>query len=200
MAIYLDEDEVGADAATIGYPHLLLCMGVTVVMADGSLCGAHVSNASTETVVMGRLLADVNANGSGMSQLYCFADYAEHCGHHGCGDITAKAGMLGFHGPGYMFDFGYINPQDGAYVEITTNGAAAAATLRFKRNEKVDFTPGAGPQATLATKDWYGNVKTVQKATDKVAAAGKAKTFLGMQYGNHQIKAVPANALVAHAL
>jgi hypothetical protein len=200
MAIYLDEDEVGADAATIGYPHLVLCMGVTVVMADGSLCGAHVSSSTTENVVMGQLLADVNGNGSGMRQLYCFADYAEHCGRHRCGDITAKARMLGFRGPGYMFDFGYIHARDGAYVEISSNGAGAAATLRFKRNEKVSFAAGAGAQATLATKDFYGRDKLVQKATDKVAAAGKAKTFLGMQYGNHQIKAVPANALVAHAL
>jgi len=199
MAIYLDEDMVGADNATIGYPHLLLCMGVTVVMSDGTLQGAHVSNANTEALVMGQLLQDINAHGGQMAQLYCAADLNEHLGH-GCGDIRAKAGMLGFHGPGYMFDFGYIDPQDGAFVEVTSNGANAMAAMRFKRDEKVNYTPGAGPQATLATKNFYGNNKIVPVATGRVAAAGKAKTFLGHHYGNHQIKAVPANALVAHQL
>jgi hypothetical protein len=150
---------------------------------------------------MGQLLGDINANGSGMSQLYCFSNLAEHCGKHGCGDIAAKANMLGFHGPGYMFDFGYIKPKDGAYAEIRSNGAGAPASLRFKRNEKVSYTAGAGAQATLATKNFYGAPKLVHKATDKVAVAGKAKTsFFGRPNGQHQIKAVPASALVAHAL
>ena len=41
MPLYLDEDLVGQDPAEICYPHLLLCMGVTVLMQDGSLVGAH---------------------------------------------------------------------------------------------------------------------------------------------------------------
>jgi hypothetical protein len=32
----------------IGYPHLLLCMGVTVVLNGEDLLGAHVSSKSTE--------------------------------------------------------------------------------------------------------------------------------------------------------
>ena len=199
MAIYLDEDMVGADAATIGYPHLVLCMGVTVVMNDGSLLGAHVSNSSTEALVMGQLRQDIQRHAGQMAQLYCAADLNEHLAH-GCSDIAGKAGMVGFHGPGYMFDFGYIDPKDGAYVEVSSTGANTPAAMRFKRNEKVSFTPGVGPQVTLATKDWYGNNRIVPAPTSKVAAAGKAKTFLGQPYGHHQIKAVPASALVHHNL
>ena len=37
MTVYLDEDDVGHAPFSIAYPHLLLCMGVTVIMGDGSV-------------------------------------------------------------------------------------------------------------------------------------------------------------------
>lgn len=200
MAIYLDEDEVGSDPRTIGYPHLVLCMGVTVVMSDGSLIGAHVSNPSTENNVLGQLLVDIQRHGGAMTQLYCAADVAEHCGVHHCLDITGKANALGFSGPGYLFDFGYIKAKDGAYFEVTSAGANAQCALRFKRNENVAYTPGAGANATKATKDWFGKDKTFTKSTNTVAIGGKAKKFLGVEYGNHHIKDVPAAQLKSFQL
>jgi hypothetical protein len=201
MTIYLDEDEVGADAQTIGYPHLLLCMGVTVVMADGTLIGAHVSSRTTENLVLAQLLADVNANGGAMAQLYCFADVGDHCGRHGCMDIAGKAGALGFHGSGYVFDFGYAQFDDGAYVEITSTGAATRASVRFKRNDKVVYdVSGPGPNVTKADQDFYGRPRTIVKTSAKIGVTGKSKKMLGQIYGHHQIKTAPANALTAHAL
>ena len=85
MAIFLDEDEIGVDATMIGYPHLLLCMGVAVVMNDGSLIGAHVSNQATEANVLNGLLQKVAAHGGAMAQLYCFANMAEHVTPHPSG-------------------------------------------------------------------------------------------------------------------
>ena len=41
MAIYLSAGEIGADLKEIGYPHFRSCMGVTLVMGDGTLIGAH---------------------------------------------------------------------------------------------------------------------------------------------------------------
>ena len=64
----------------------------------------------------------------------------------------------------------------------------------------IAFTPGAGPQATKATKDFFDRDKTYAKPTSNVAAAGKAKSFLGMEYGHHQIKDVPAAQLASFAL
>ena len=42
--------------------------------------------------------------------------------------------------------------------------------------------------------------KTFIKATNTVGVGGKAKTLFGMQYGQHQIKTVPASQLVSIAL
>ncbi len=201
MAIYLDEDEVGADAQTIGFPHLLLCMGVAVVMNDGSLIGAHVSSLSTENVVLGQLNADIVAHGGAMQYLYCFADMAVHCGVHHCMDIAGKANAIGFHGQGYEFDFGYAQPRDGAYVEITSAGAASPALIRFKRNEKVAYdTSVPGPNATKATLNFFGAPRTYAKATNTIGVAGKTKKFLGYAYGQHHIRTIPTASLTAHNL
>jgi len=195
MAIYLAEDEVGVDANTIGYPHLLLCMGVTVVMDDGSLIGAHVSSNDTEQLVMGQLLFDITAHRGQMTQLYCCADVKEHCGVHHCMDINGKANALRFQGPGYLFDFGYINPRDGAYVEVTSTGADSLCTLRFKRNEKVDYDRGTGTMVTRATKV-MGRDNISVRPSNTVAVGGRAKTpKFGIQRGNHSIKTVPATSL-----
>ena len=40
VVIYLNEDEAGTDATVVCYPHLVLCMGVTLLMDDGVLIGA----------------------------------------------------------------------------------------------------------------------------------------------------------------
>ena len=187
MAIFLDEDEIGVDTTMIGYPHLLLCMGVAVVMNDGSLIGAHVSNQTTEANVLNGLLQKVTAHGGNMSQLYCFANMAEHVTRHGCMDITGKANAIGFHGQGYSFDFAFMKPKDGAYCEITTTGAGSVATVRYKRNEKLDYARGGGATVTKSTKDWHGKAKQFDKPSVVTAAAPKDKTFLGFTTGQHHL-------------
>lgn len=184
MAIFLDEDEVGADANMVGYPHLLLCMGVTVVMGDGSLIGAHVSSKSSEAAVLNGLLHAIQQHGGPMDQLYCCANMAEHLTHHGCMDIMGKANAIGFHGQGYSFDFGFLNPRDGAYVELTSNGAGALCTVRYKRNEKVKYTrpQGGGGMVTKSSLDFYGRPKSYQKSSVVTAVRGKSKLF-----GRHHI-------------
>ena len=52
MPIFLDEDMIAGDPAEICYPHLVLCMGVTVKMSDGYLFGAHVTEPTTEALVL----------------------------------------------------------------------------------------------------------------------------------------------------
>jgi len=148
MAIFLDEDMIGSDPTMIGFPHLVLCMGVAVLMRDGSLIGAHFTNPSTEHSVLLGLRRSIGINGSGMDQLYCMADMAEHIQKFGGLDITGKANAIGFTGKGYVADFGVLNPTNGTYAQVTTNGAGKRATVRCKLDEHMDYVLGAGASIT----------------------------------------------------
>jgi hypothetical protein len=185
MPIYLDEDQIGTDATVIGYPHLVLCMGVTVVMDDGHLIGAHVSSKSSEDQVLIGLTQAIAKHGGQMRQLYCCGNLAEHITKVGCLDTDGKAAALGFHGTAHTFDTGFIKPKDGTYVELTSRGADAKCVIRFKRNEKVAFTTGTGAPAVKSTVDFFGKPKQYQINTNFVSAVASDKTLLGVTVGHH---------------
>lgn len=149
MAIYLDEDMVGADGHKIAFPHLLLCMGVVVQMQDGSLIGAHFTRPTTEAAILRMMQQLIRTNGSGMAMLYCMGNLGQHVDHHGGLDIHGKAAGLGFRGEGWVADFGHLKPTDGTYAEVTSNGAGQRATVRCRLNEHVTYTPGAGGNVYL---------------------------------------------------
>jgi hypothetical protein len=149
MALYLDEDMVGVDANMIAFPHLVLCMGVVLVMGDGSLVGAHFTQPSTERTLLRLMIVQARQNGSGMSQLYCLADMDQHVRTHGGLDIMGKAEGLGFTGSGYAADFGVLKPTDGTYAQVTSNGAAQRATVRCKLNQEVTYAHGGGAAALI---------------------------------------------------
>lgn len=146
MALYLDEDTVGSDANIIAFPHLLLCMGLVVRLADHTLVGTHFSTPSTERSLLSMMRHEVRAANSAMTQLYCASDLAKHVGQCGGLDINGKAAGLGFTGPGFIFDFGYMNPTNGAYVQFTSNVGADRLSVRFRLNEHMTYTQGTGPQ------------------------------------------------------
>ncbi len=150
MAIYLDENMVGSDANMIAFPHLVLCMGVVLVMSDGSLIGAHFTTPDVEKGILNMMVREVAGSGQTMNQMYCIADLAEHIQKYGGQDINGKAAGLGFTGQGYVIDLGCNNPADGCYAQVTSNGSAQRATVRTKLNEKMDytFTADAGPNVT----------------------------------------------------
>ena len=177
MAIFLDEDMIGSDPTMIGFPHLVLCMGVVVLMRDGSLIGAHFTNPSTEHSVLLGLRRSIGINGSGMDQLYCMADMAEHIQKYGGLDITGKANAIGFTGKGYVADFGVLNPTNGTYAQVTTNGAGKRATVRCKLNEHMDYAPGAGPSVTKVSRmDLPMNMKVGDVGFRKLVS-GKTTTI-----------------------
>jgi hypothetical protein len=137
MPIYLDEDCVGSDPAVICYPHLLLCMGVTVLMSDGSLVGAHVSNSRTEDDVLSELASAIAGVAPlTMRRMYCTGNVDLHI-NHGGKSVQQKAKAIGFHGKAYLFDTGRINPKDGTFVQVTSNGANHQCAIQYKRDEKV---------------------------------------------------------------
>ncbi len=150
MPIYLDEDMAGEDANEICFPHLLLCMGVTVLMSDGSLIGAHFTTPDTEADLAAAMLARINAHGGAMVHLYCAADLPEHVVKFGGMDVRGKAQLLGFHGDAYSFDTSSIDPADGTFVTVRSNGPNHKCSLYYKRDDKVKalYQRGNGPNVS----------------------------------------------------
>ncbi len=144
MATYLDEDQVGSDAYEIGYPHLLLCMGVTVVMGDGSLVGAHFTDASQEVDVAARLRQVIRATPATMRWMYCTGNFAIHA-KHGGSNYQGKANLIGYKGKVGCFDSAAIEPKDGTFVKLTTQGPVYGCIVEYKRNEKMKYERGYLP-------------------------------------------------------
>lgn len=150
MPKFLDEDMVSDDPAEICYPHLLLCMGVTLKMSDGHLVGAHVTNPGTEGAVLAELGQQIatyigNHPGTTMEQLYCTGNFAEHVTNHGGGTVSDKAQTLGFHGDAFCFDSSLIGPKDGTFVAVRSNGVGHNCGIFYKRDEKVKYGDMSGP-------------------------------------------------------
>lgn len=152
MPIYLDEEMVAGDPNEIRYPHLLLCMGVTVLLSDGSLIGAHFTNPSTEKGLideMKKQIAEYSAKHSvTMRKLYCAGNLPEHTVKYGGMDVLGKAQSLGFHGDAYSFDTSSIKPKDGTYVAVRSNGPMLQCSIYYKRDEKARkaYQFGQGPK------------------------------------------------------
>jgi hypothetical protein len=140
MPIYLDEEETGHDPNSIAYPHLLLCMGVTCLMSDASLIGGHVTKKTTEPKVIAAMkeLLDLVPKGVTIDRLYL----AGHASKHFAGAASAhdKAKALGYGGIVYLFDTSKIDPADGTFVMVTSNGPGRHPGIEYKRNEKVSYT------------------------------------------------------------
>ncbi len=179
MAIYLDEEQIGTDANMIAFPHLVLCMGVVVVMRDGSLVGAHFTTTKTEQILLHGMRRTILGNGSGIDQLYCLANLSQHVDKHGGLDITGKARALGFTGEGYVADFGVFKPTHGTYAQVTTKGAGQRASVRCKLNEHMVYAYGTGANvlkasdksAVLATGEYLKQIRLVTASASTVGAA-----------------------------
>ena len=183
MAVYLDEDQIGSDAAMIGFPHLLLCMGVVLVMGDGSLVGAHFTKPTSEQYVLRRLMRECMRNGSGMSQLYCMGNIPVHVGEFGGLDINGKAAALGFTGQGYVADFSVLKPTDGTYAQVTSAGANNRARVRCQLNEGLSYSHGS-----------LGNSSGIFKITKR--EVGAADGTGGTHFGSRQMKIGTTGATV----
>jgi hypothetical protein len=154
MPIFLDENMVGDDANQIIYPRLVLCMGVTVLMSNGHLVGAHVTDHTTEAAVLAKLALEIAALGPATAvHLYCTGNVHDHSQHGGL-DIQQKAAALGFHGRAFLLDTPpYTN---GTFVRVTSNGANHKCSIEYKRDDKVAYDDGGPKVATYSyfKQDW----------------------------------------------
>ncbi len=153
MAIYLDEDQFGNDTALVGFPHILLCMGV-VVMTSNDLYGAHLGwpgTPSDNVITQLRTLINNNNVADDMKALYgCCNRVARF---HGANDkkaawkaeMTGYANTLQYTGNVYGFCTSIITPKDGTYVEYHPEYQQDKCKVFYKRNEKMTYTSGNAP-------------------------------------------------------
>ncbi len=149
MAIYLSADEIGADLKEIGYPHLRSCMGVTLVMGDGSLIGANFGVASSAPETAARLMALIQAKpGMTIRCMYVTGDFTAHERHGGC-DAMGKAQLIGYHGKIACFDTSSAGYAEGAFVKLTSQGPVYAAVVEYKADERMAYETSGGEGGTV---------------------------------------------------
>jgi hypothetical protein len=151
MPVFLDEESVGHDPATIGFPHLLLCMGFVVVTAN-ELWGVHLTSVDTSQAMLGRFWVWAQAKGlaaASITHIYGCCNRLIRYGvtnpAEGLTQWTVEmgilAGLLGWNGPAHGFDTSIINPLDGTFVRYDRAiGGTQPCTILYKRNEKTHET------------------------------------------------------------
>src|ERR1044071_9574524 len=151
MPVYLAENDFGTDPQVIGFPHLLVCMGL-VVMTDQNLYGVHLTAIEdTNGIVDGfrTWLAALGVAGAQKCAMYSSTNYTtRYCYVAGPSsnlsdlwktEMNRIAGRLGYHGPVYGFDTSVIEPKDGTYVEYQSQLPRAICRVFYKRHEKMQY-------------------------------------------------------------
>jgi len=148
MAIYLDEMQAGSDPNVIGFPHLLLCMGLVCVSRTNVLYGIHLDTpANTDDLINGFRRWAVNTAGftpSNSIALYGSANWRVryntrlHKRKEWKNEMTRIAGLLQYHGPVRGFNTSMISPKDGTYVEYHAD-VRKACRIYYKRHEKMTY-------------------------------------------------------------
>jgi hypothetical protein len=187
MPVYLDEDMVGTDPDLVGFPHLLVCMGV-LCMTERNLYGVHLgeieyTNAGIDSFKV--WLGVLGVGGADLRGLYGSANFGiRYRNISGKGsDLTQLwrvemnriAARLGYRGPIYGFDTSVIAPEDGTYVEYRSQWPRPTSRIFYKRNQKMEYTTqqmdGGGPNVAKINIDTLALQKEIFVKTSAVVVA-----------------------------
>ncbi len=150
MAAFLDEYMFGKDRETIGFPHLLLCIGI-VVVCDDALYGFHSSSLGTnsDSAVAFREFCNLRGMSNGglgrVESVLSAADFRQRY-KDGRADWEREmrefSGLFGYAGDVFGFDTSVMHPSDGAYVEFKkSSGERGGCRISYKRHEKTVIGP-----------------------------------------------------------
>jgi hypothetical protein len=188
MAIYLKENEIGFDTATVGFPGLGSCMGV-VLQTDHGLFGFHAyGNNNNKGSTFGDYCRKHAQYGTAF-HLYGSSRWANR--YNGQGNMFVAwleemkfvAGQLNYHGRVSGFDLSNkasgvpTVPGESAYLQYTLDSLSSAVTIRYAESKHVDYREANDatttvrvirPDQTIAApyKD-----KVVQAVTPKTGSA-----------------------------
>jgi len=164
VPVYLNENQAGSDRETIGFPHLLLCMGV--VMQTGNwLYGFHFDapqSTAENAVAFADFIATRGGNAANAVRLYGVANWSIRYPGGGKNDWRAEmqsiATALGYQGRASGFDTRIIDPQDGTYVEFIPEFPQRRCRIYYKRNEKMTYTNiSVSPLPTRSMEAYTGH-------------------------------------------
>lgn len=168
VAIYLNEMEFGNDAACVGFPHLLLCMGVLALTAN-DMYGAHLDSVGgvSDTVIteVGNLMTQ-NAV-TAIKALYGCCNRKVRYNSSNLTDdwkneMKAIAKLLNYTGKVYGFDTEVIDPKQGTYVEYHPDYNKDQCAVYYKRDEKMTYTKGNAPATVQRVNQYSLNVVPVK--------------------------------------
>ena len=161
MAVFLNEQQFGYATDHIGFPNLLLCMGV-VCMANNTLYGVHLdSTVNTPVVIAGFAgwLTTAGVQANQICALYGSANWNER--YTGDKKSAWKAEMrqiaqaIGYNDVARGFDTSilvsntsgnanstrYARPKNkGAYVEYRPDFGKSRCKIFYKKSWKMDYT------------------------------------------------------------
>jgi hypothetical protein len=147
MSVFLDEDMIGRDAALIGFPHIVVCMGFVAVTAN-ELYGVHMTTPAHSMATFGGFWTWAQAKGLAAAAITDIYGSFDRKARYGAStdtagwnawtqEMTAFANHLVWHGPAHGFDTKIISPTRGTYVEYHLNlGGTHPCRILYKRDEK----------------------------------------------------------------
>lgn len=190
MAVFLKEDQFGADDAVVGFPNLISCMGV-VLLTKANQYGVHaVMHCGDDQVIpeFAKFLKREDVGTSVMVGLYGCCNFKERyrTAHASAWreEMRNIARTIGFSGTVRGFDTSIIAPAKGTYVEYRPNQAHDKCRVFYKRDEKMFYLPGIKEMVVLpgvfsATPTGQGGFKPTPSGEGKMAASVTPST------GNH---------------
>jgi len=145
VPVYLNEAQAGCDQELLGFPHLLICLGV-VVQTGAWLYGYHFDRPSGTQQNAVAFADFIKTRGGGINNavhLYGVCNWSSRY-DNGKDDWRAEmqaiAGVLGYHGKASGFDTSIIDPRHGTYVEFMPEYPQERCRIYYKRNEKMVFS------------------------------------------------------------
>jgi hypothetical protein len=148
MTAYLDEEMFGRDDDTIGFPHLLFCIGIIVITAR-DLFGVHSSLQTDSEQVYGAFLDFCESRQMNRvapidvcSAVDVPARYPERGEAGWVREMGLFCDIFNFRGTVNGFDTSSIRPRDGTYIEVHRGQDNPRPFLMlYKRNEKTILGP-----------------------------------------------------------